>query len=52
MDDGIRVGELGERVPLDSSTLAGIIDKMERSGYVERRPNPETTFFPGTDGHL
>jgi len=41
MGDGISVGELGERVFLDSSTLTGIIDRMERSGYVERRPNPE-----------
>ena len=40
MGDGITVGEIGERVYLDSSTLTGIIDRMERSGYVERRPNP------------
>ena len=41
MGDGISVSELGERVSLDSSTLTGIIDRMERSGYVERRPNPD-----------
>ena len=41
MGDGISVGELGERVSLDSSTLTGIIDRMEKSGYVERRPNPD-----------
>ncbi len=41
MGDGIGMGELGERVSLDSSTLTGIIDRMERNGYVERRPNPE-----------
>ena len=41
MGDGVSVGELGERVSLDSSTLTGIIDRMERSGYAERRPNPE-----------
>lgn len=40
MGDGINIGELGERVFLDSSTLTGIIDRMEKSGYVERRPNP------------
>jgi len=40
MGDGISVGELGERVSLDSSTLTGIIDRMERSGYVERQLNP------------
>ena len=41
MGDGISLGELGERVFLDSSTLTGIIDRMERSGYVERRANPD-----------
>lgn len=41
MGDGITIGELGERVSLDSSTLTGVIDRMERSGYVERRPNPD-----------
>ena len=41
MGDGVTVGELGERVSLDSSTLTGIIDRMERNGYVERRPNPD-----------
>ena len=41
MGDGISVGELGERVSLDSSTLTGVIDRMERSGYVERQLNPQ-----------
>ena len=26
---------------LDCSTLTGIIDRMERNGYVERRPNAD-----------
>lgn len=41
MGDGVSIGELVERVFLDSSTLTGIIDRMERSGYVERRDNPD-----------
>ena len=41
MKDGISFSELGELVHLDNSTLTGIIDRMEKSGYVERRPNPE-----------
>ena len=41
MGDGISIGELGQRVSLDSSTLTGIIDRMERSGYVERQLNPQ-----------
>lgn len=40
MGDGINIGELGDRVSLDGSTLTGIIDRMERNGFVERRPNP------------
>jgi DNA-binding MarR family transcriptional regulator len=41
LGDGIGMSELGSRVHLDSSTLTGIIDRMERNGYVERRQNPE-----------
>ena len=41
MGDGTTIGELGDRVSLDSSTLTGIIDRMEKSGYVERKPNPD-----------
>ena len=41
MGDGISVGDLGGQVSLDSSTLTGIIDRLERSGYVERRMNPD-----------
>ncbi len=41
MEDGIGIGQIGERVTLDNATLTGIIDRMEKSNYVERRPNPE-----------
>lgn len=41
MGDGVSAGELGKRVSLDGSTLTGIIDRMERNGYAERRPNPD-----------
>jgi DNA-binding MarR family transcriptional regulator len=41
MGDGVTIGELGDRVSLDSSTLTGIIDRMEKSDYVERKPNPD-----------
>lgn len=40
MGDGITITELGDRVSLDSSTLTGIIDRMEKNDYVERKPNP------------
>ena len=39
MGDGITIGELGQRVSLDGSTITGILDRMEKNGYVERRPN-------------
>jgi MarR family transcriptional regulator, organic hydroperoxide resistance regulator len=39
--DGIGLGEIGERATLDAATLTGIIDRMEKSGYAERRPNPD-----------
>ncbi len=39
--DGITIGELGQRVSLDGSTVTGILDRMEKNGYVERRPNAE-----------
>jgi DNA-binding MarR family transcriptional regulator len=41
MGDGITIGELGRRVSLDSSTLTGIIDRMEKGGHIERKPNPD-----------
>ncbi len=41
MEDGIGLCELGDRVTLDNATLTGIIDRMEKSGYVLRRPNPD-----------
>jgi len=41
MGDGITIGELGQQVALDGSTITGILDRMEKNGYVERRPNAE-----------
>ncbi len=38
--DEQRVRELAERVCLDSSSLTGLLDRMEKSGLVERRPDP------------
>ncbi|MCK4513255.1 MarR family transcriptional regulator [bacterium] len=38
--DGVSIGELGEQVALDTSTLTGILDRLERNGLVERHQNP------------
>jgi DNA-binding MarR family transcriptional regulator len=36
-DDGVPAGRLGERVQLTSATLTGIIDRLEKLGFAERR---------------
>jgi len=40
-EDGINFTELADRVSLDNSTLTGIVDRMEASGYVQRRQDKE-----------
>ncbi len=40
-EDGVSFSELAEKVAVDASTLTGIIDRMERNSFVERRPDPE-----------
>lgn len=35
--DGLKVVELGRRSGLETSTMTGLIDRMERDGLVERR---------------
>ena len=39
--DGLRGCELAQQVCLDSSSLTGLIDRTERTGLVERRPDPD-----------
>jgi DNA-binding MarR family transcriptional regulator len=38
--DGSTVSELAERARVRKQTMAQAVDQLERSGYVERRPNP------------
>jgi DNA-binding MarR family transcriptional regulator len=38
--DGQAVGELGERLFLESSTLTPLLKRLESSGYVTRQRNP------------
>ncbi|MBE9506255.1 MAG: MarR family transcriptional regulator [Chloroflexi bacterium] len=38
--DSVSIGELGEQVALDTSTITGILDRLERNGLVERHQNP------------
>jgi MarR family transcriptional regulator, organic hydroperoxide resistance regulator len=39
--DGLSPKLLGELLRFDSATLTGLIDRLERSGFVVREPNPE-----------
>jgi len=36
-EDGLKVVDLGRRSGLETSTMTGLIDRMERDGLVERR---------------
>ena len=40
-DDQISAKQLGKTAHLDSATLAGTLDRMVKSGLVERRDDPE-----------
>jgi len=40
-DEGLKVVELGRRAGLETSTMTGLIDRMERDGLVERRSDPQ-----------
>ena len=40
-EDMITSKQLGERTILDSATLTGILDRLEATGMIERRSNPE-----------
>ncbi len=39
-EDNIMFNHLGEKLDLTSATLTGIVDRLERSGFVKRQPNP------------
>jgi len=39
--DGMKFKELANSVGIDGSTLTGILDRMERAGFVERRDDPQ-----------
>jgi DNA-binding MarR family transcriptional regulator len=40
-EDRITSKQLGERSILDSATLTGILDRLEATRQIERKPNPE-----------
>ena len=40
-EDRLNFRDLAERVALDGSTLTGIVDRLEKNDFVERRPDAE-----------
>jgi len=40
-EDNIPIKKLVEKTSLDKATLTGIIDRLERDGYVKRSPSPD-----------
>jgi len=40
-EDGQKPRDLAEKVILDTSSLTGLLDRMERSRLVERQPDPD-----------
>ena len=40
-DDGLTPTQLGRRLSLSSGAVTALVDRMERAGQVERRPNPD-----------
>jgi DNA-binding MarR family transcriptional regulator len=39
-EESIRVGELADRIGIDDTTATRLVDRLEASGLVERRPLP------------
>lgn len=39
--DGLKVVELGRKAGLEPSTMTGLLDRMERDGFVVRSPDPD-----------
>ena len=40
-EDGLKFKELAERLVIEGSTLTSALDRLERSGYVQRRDDPD-----------
>ena len=41
VEDRVPAYQLGQRLKITSATLTGIVDRLEKSDLVERRPHPE-----------
>jgi len=43
--DGLSLKELSKRVSLSHSTVSGIVDRLEKRGFVKRKPSPDDRRF-------
>ncbi|NLH49656.1 MAG: MarR family transcriptional regulator [Myxococcales bacterium] len=41
LEEGLKTNELGRRSGLEPSTMTGLLDRMERDGFLIRRADPE-----------
>ncbi|HTX61930.1 MAG TPA: MarR family transcriptional regulator, partial [Methanobacterium sp.] len=39
--DEIKFKDLAQRLDMDGSTLTGTLDRMEKSGFIEKKDDPE-----------
>ncbi len=39
-EDGLNVGEIGQRLVLDSATLSGTLDRMAENGWINKEADP------------
>jgi DNA-binding MarR family transcriptional regulator len=39
-DDNVKFKELANRLDMDGSTLTGILDRLEKNGFIERKQDP------------
>lgn len=41
LQDGLKFKELAERLAIEGPTLTGLLDRLERAGYVRREDDPD-----------
>jgi len=41
VEDQVTSRHLGEKTELDSATLTGLLDRLAKAGFIERRANPD-----------
>ncbi len=39
--DGLTAGELADKIAVDKATMTGLLDRMERDGFIRREQDPD-----------